>query len=76
MEKFGNRMGLFPAMMDPAREAARKMLLENTTSAELEGKPGYFVVPKGTVESDRVFYDFEFEGAWFAIVEKEDMESN
>jgi hypothetical protein len=74
MEKIGNRIGLFPAMMDPARAAVRKMLLENTSSAELEGKPGFWVVPKGTVEQERVFHEFEFDGAWFAIVEKEELE--
>jgi hypothetical protein len=73
MEKFGERMGVFPALMEPAREAVRKMLQDGTSSAELAGKPGFWVVPKGTVEQERIFYEFDCDGAMFVIVEKEEM---
>jgi len=74
MEQFENRMGIFPALIEPAREAARKLLRENVDAVELEGKPGFLVVPKGTIASDRVFHEFECDGVLFSLIEKEEME--
>ena len=67
------RMGVFPSIMEPARQAAHKLLQGGLDSVELEGKPGFWVKPKGTVAQESVFHEFEYEGVHFVIVEVEEL---
>lgn len=69
MENFEKRMGVFPALLDPAKEAVKKMLREGTSAQPIEGKDGFFVAPKGTVDAAQIFFTFDFEGAQFVIFE-------
>jgi hypothetical protein len=69
MENFEKRMGVFPSITGPAHAAARKLLSEKLDRVELEGKPGFFVLPKGMVGDEQVFHEFECDGAKYVIVE-------
>jgi len=72
MKGFEQRMGVFPSITEPAHEAARKLLRENLSRVELEGKPGFFVYPKGVVAEDQIFHEFECDGVKYVIVEDGD----
>jgi hypothetical protein len=71
MEKIEQRMGVFPGITVPAHDAARKLVREKLDRAELEGKRGFFVFPKGAVGEEQVFHEFECDGARYVIVEED-----
>ncbi len=72
MEGMQERMGLFPALLDPAKEAAAKLLSDSSRSAvPVEGKEDFMVAPEGMIDESRVYFRFEHEGTRFVIFEKE-----
>jgi len=70
MEGMNERMGLFPALLDPAKEAAAKLIAENLTAVPVEGKADLMVAPEGTVDESVVFFKFEHEGHRFVLFEQ------
>jgi hypothetical protein len=70
MEGMNERMGLFPALLTPAKEAAAKLLSENLTRVPVEGKADFMVAPEGTIDESAVYFRFEHEGHRFVIFEQ------
>lgn len=63
-------MGVFPALMDPARKAARLVLAGPRSRQPISGKPGFGVALRGAVAEGDVFFVFEQDGREFVIFEE------
>ncbi len=70
MDGMNERMGLFPALLDPARKAAARLLAENLTMAPIEDKADFMVAPEGEIDENLIYFRFEYEGMRFVIFEK------
>lgn len=70
MEGMNERMGIFPSLLIPAREAAAKLLAGTETMVPIEGKEDFMVARKGAVEETSVYFPFEYEDEQFVIFEK------
>ncbi len=63
------KIGLFPAFVQLAEAAAKKIIEENLAECVIEGQDGFVVAPER--DHLKVFGQFEFEGRKFIIFEKD-----
>ena len=60
---------IFPGLLEPAKEAARKLLDDNLSEVEIEGR-GLWVAKKEDVHEMNIHHTFIQDGVEFAIFEQ------
>lgn len=66
------QIGVFPAMLEPARETAAVLQADNSLrELEVKGRAGLWVARAADVPPDQVQFSFDLNGEQFATFEKE-----